>query len=177
MLSLEAEVALVERAKSDQTAFRELYEQNLPGLYRYAYYRTSSKELAEDVVSQTFMQVWQNLSRYQHRGIPFNHWLYRIAGNILASNAHRRLPFFGLPEDRQEAAVAPESEQVDLRVDLLRRLRELPDLQQQVIVLRYVQGLTLEDVAAITHKSQGAVKQLAFRGLKTLRERMVGYEA
>lgn len=63
----------------------------------------------------------------------------------------------------------------DLRLDLLGWLRTLPDTQQQVLMLRYVQDLSVRQTASIMDKSEGAIKQLAWRGLNNLRERMSGY--
>ncbi len=174
-VALETEAVLVEQAKTDEQAFRRLYEQHLPGLYRYAYYRTGNKQLAEDVVSQTFMRVWQNLKRYQQRGIPFSHWLYRIAGNIISDLRPNREQAVGLSWDPPDELADTPTEQVDMKLDLALLMRTLPDAQQQVLALRYVQDLSLQDVAQVMGKSEGAIKQLAFRGLQTLRERMGGY--
>ena len=71
-MGTEDENRLVERAKSDADAFRQLYEKYLPRIYRYAYYRTGAREQAEDVVSQTFLRAWEYLPRYEQRGIPFS---------------------------------------------------------------------------------------------------------
>lgn len=169
------EADLVERAKTSPAAFHQLYVTHLSGLYRYAYYRTGNQVQAEDIVAQTFLLVWQGLPRYQQRGIPFSHWLFRIAGNVLVKY-QRKQQGHGLrwdPEDQPIAGSA--TEQAEMRLDLLRWLRTLPDSQQQVLALRYVQDLSLHEVAKIMGKSEGAVKQLAWRGLSTLRERMGNY--
>lgn len=143
-LALAEEAQLVEQAKSSQAAFHELYVCYLPGLYRYVYYRTGNRTQAEDVVAQTFMLVWQGLPRYEQRGIPFSHWLYRIAGNVLAKSFRREQngALGWDPEDDRSDVSA--IDQVELRLDLLKWLRTLPDTQQQVLVLRYVQDVSLQ---------------------------------
>lgn len=173
---LELESELVERAKHSQEAFHQLYDRHLPGLYRYAYYRTGQRTQAEDVVAQAFFLAWRALPRYQQRGIPFRHWLYRIAGNVLAKS-HGRQPDRLLNWEEPSQPGSVETDQVELRLDLQEHLRHLPDSQQQVLVLRYLEDLSLQEVARIVGKTEGAVKQLAWRGLSTLRERMGGYAA
>lgn len=172
--TIEDEAALVELAKTDSQAFRQLYERHLPGLYRYAYYRTGSREEAEDVVAHTFLKALEHLHRYEHRGIPFSHWLYRIAGNALSRRKTGRERLVGLTWEPGESNDS-RMEQIDERLDLAHWLRSLPDAQQQVLALRYIQDLSLTEVAGIMGRSEGAIKQLAFRGLQALRERMGGY--
>ncbi len=164
--ALEQETALVEQAKTDERAFWELYETHKKELYRYAYYRTGKREDAEDVVAQTFLRAWRGLPGYRWVGAPFRNWLYRIAANVIASRRTR-------PE-RPVAEVCRASplEAVDDRVDLAENLRALPETQQQVLVLRYVQDLSVRDVAQMMRRSENAVRQLAFRALETLRGRM-----
>jgi RNA polymerase sigma-70 factor (ECF subfamily) len=170
MMALPDEASLIERAKTDSEAFRQLYERYLPELYRYTYYRTGNPTVAEDVVAETFLRVWRNLRRYEQRGVPFRYWLYRIAGSILADIRPRQMPVAGL--GWETVAENDAAGQVELRLDLARQLRSLPQAQQEAINLRYVQDLSLKQVAEIMGRSEGAVKQLAWRGLRTLRERM-----
>ncbi len=168
------EASLVERARSDEKAFRELYERNASGVYRYAYYRTGNREDAEDVVAQTFLRVWRGLPGYRNVGIPFSHWLYRIASNVVTGRSPRReQPVAEVAEilgSRSGAGSA--AELVAERLDLAAGLRTLPDPQQQVLALRYVMDLPVVEVARIMERSENAVKQLAFRALGNLKRRM-----
>jgi len=171
-LCLENEAQLIEKARSDPNAFISLYEYYLPHLYRYSYYRTKSRQDAEDVVSQTFLNAMENIAGFKQKGIPFGHWLYRIAGNIIYHGYKRMNRENSLQEHPHSAdiEIAPE------QMDLLKFLHELPEAQQQVLTLRYIQDLSIRDVARVTNRSEGAVKQLALRGLRALRERMDGHE-
>ncbi len=159
-------------AGMDEAAFRRLYEQHLPALLRYAYYRTGNRVDAEDVVAQVFLKAWEYLPRYQERGIPFVHWLYRIAGNTITSGYRRREQPGGLSLENNPASPQLELEFTPERLDLRRQLAGLPETQQQVLVLRYVQDLSLIEVARIMDRSPNAIKQLAFRALQNMRERM-----
>jgi len=169
---LKNEAELIEKARSDPNAFITLYEYYLPHLYRYSYYRTKSKQEAEDVVSQTFLNAMENMAGFEQKGIPFGHWLYRIAGNIIYHGYKRITREKNLLKHSLSAdiEIAPE------QMDLLRFLHELPEAQQQVLTLRYIQDLSIRDVARIINRSEGAVKQLAQRGLRAMRERMDDHE-
>lgn len=172
ILQPEHEEQLIKEAKADIRSFMILYEHYLPQVYKYAYYHVIKKQEAEDVVSQTFLQAMENLHTYNHRGIPFGHWLYRIAGNII---------YHSQRQSKNELSTADlikvEDVEIDAdKLDMLMLLRTLPDTQRQALALRYIQDLSIRDVAKIMDCSEGAVKQLAYRAINTLRERMHGNE-
>lgn len=169
-LGLENEAYLIEKARSDPDAFITLYEYYLPHLYRYSYYRTKSKQEAEDVVSQTFLNAMENIASYKQKGIPLGFWLYRIAGNII-HHSFKRMAKENILK-KQEHLISADLEITPEQMDLLKFLYELPEAQQQVLTLRYIQDLSIRDVSRVVKRSEGAVKQLALRGLRTLRERM-----
>lgn len=168
-LCLEKEAELITQARADTQAFHALYEHYLPQVYRYVYYRVGSKEETEDIVSQTFLQALEHLKSYQQRGISFSHWLYRIAGHILYHHHRRRKKESSMPDTGWEVGVT--DEQLE-QLDLLKALQALPDTQQQVLTLRYIQDFSIKDVARVMKLSEGAVKQLTHRAVRTLRERI-----
>lgn len=172
ILQPEYEAELIEEAKVDIRSFMVLYKHYLPQVYKYVYYHIIKKQETEDVVSQTFLQAMENIHTYSYRGIPFGYWLYRIAGNII---------YHSQRHNQNELSTADWVQVADLEVDadkldMLMLLRTLPDTQRQVLVLRYIQDLSIRDVAKIMECSEGAVKQLAYRAINTLRERMHGNE-
>jgi len=171
--TLDEEAHWVERARNEPEAFLVLYKLYLPALYRYCYYRTGSKAEAEDAVAETFLQAREYIHRYQFREIPFSHWLYRIAGRIVSREGRRRQREVQMEELAPDAAARDEAlNGVSTRLDLEAALRTLPKLQQEALSLRYIQDLSLRDTARIMDRSEGAVKQLTFRALQTLRERL-----
>lgn len=170
------EAALVERARSDEKAFRELYQRCAGGLYRYAYYRTGNRQDAEDIVAQTFLRVWRGLPGYRNVGIPFSHWLYRIASNVVTGRSPKReepvAEIGDIGDGGSRSATGSAADLVAEKLDLAAGLRALPDQQQQVLALRYVVDLPVAEVARIMQRSENAVKQLAFRALGNLKRRM-----
>ncbi len=167
---LQKEAELIEEAKLDSSAFIPLYEMNLPQIYRYVYYRTRNKQETEDIVSQTFLQALEKLSGYKHKGIPFSHWLYRIANNIIYHHNLRKEKERKLIQSWPREEIITPSE----TTDILAILSTLPDTQQKVLTLRYVQDLSIREVAQILGRSEGAIKQICFRALKMIRTRMEG---
>ncbi|MDD3653482.1 MAG: sigma-70 family RNA polymerase sigma factor [Desulfotomaculaceae bacterium] len=172
-IQLENEAEIIEKAKKDVRSFMLLYEHYLPRIYKYAYYQVIDKQEAEDVVSQTFLQAMENLHKYTYRGIPFGHWLYRIASSIIYHGQRDRKNEFSTADPVQLAGGEIVAED---RLDLLLLLRTLPGMQREVLTLRYIQDLSIRDTARIMACSEGSVKQLCYRAIKTLRERMNGNE-
>ncbi|MDD4169997.1 MAG: sigma-70 family RNA polymerase sigma factor [Desulfotomaculaceae bacterium] len=172
-IRLENEAEIIEKAKKDVRSFMVLYEHYLPRIYKYAYYQVMDKQEAEDVASQTFLQAMENLHKYHYRGIPFGHWLYRIAASIIYHGQRDGKNEYSTADPVQLAGGQTAAED---RLDLLMQLRTLPGMQQEVLVLRYIQDLSIRDTAQIMDRSEGAVKQLSYRAIKTLRERMNGNE-
>ena len=175
-LTRDQESQLVEESRSNLDAFGDLYEYYLPKMYRFAYYRTGNKQVAEDVVAQTFLQAIEALSRYEDRGFSLGCWLYQIAGNIIRTRHRLRSRELSCPGDKFDADWDMSIEFLPERISLQKALQTLPDAQQQVLVLRYIQDLSIKEVAQIIGRSEGAVKQLAFRGLENMRERMNSFE-
>lgn len=173
VLTSEQELQLVKQAQNEILAFERLYQFYLPKLYSYAFYRTGSRQEAEDVVSLTFIKALEHLKKGEIKYISFKNWLYKVCSNIIidnwrkSSHAQCALPYCFDNND------ADFSESIDDRLTILRILRKLTQEQQQVLLLRYVQDLSICQVAEIMEKSEGAVKQLAYRGLKNMKERMM----
>jgi RNA polymerase sigma-70 factor (ECF subfamily) len=165
---LEEERRLVDAARQDPRLFDSLYERYFYRVYRYALARTGDASMAEDVTSETFRRALQGLRRFEWRGVPFSAWLYRIAANSASNMRRGQSALTELPDDRPDAA--NDFSQVEERVELYSLVEQLPEDQQRVIVLRFVEEKRLSEVAAAMGRSEGAIKQLQFRALRSLRE-------
>jgi RNA polymerase sigma-70 factor (ECF subfamily) len=162
---------LVRRAgNGDTAAFRELYETHYQRVYTYAYFRLGHREQARDTAQEVFLGVWRRLPTFQYRHSgAFLAWLFRIARNVVAENlrhSSRRpvAPVDDLPDQPVEFEGAVVSRR--LVVDMLTRLSHF---QREVLVLRFLAGMSLAEVARVVGKSEGAVEQLQLRGLERLR--------
>lgn len=175
-----AEKELIERAKADREAFFSIYDSYFKKIYNYAYYRTMNQSEAEEITSQTFLLALEGIENYEYRGVPLGVWLYRIASNVLVDLYRKKNKTLILEERELEAAGEEQPEAIlvgkDEKRELAQLLKKLPPLQQQAVILRYIQELSYKEISEVMEKSEGAVKQLLHRGLTTLRERMVHHE-
>jgi len=164
---------LVDRASGgDREAFGELYDRYVMPVYRHMYCMVNDRQLAEDLTAQTFLQALQAIGRYEERGIPLRAWLLRIARN-LAMNHWRvqRNHNSSRNHGSERASLSPEQFcEAKLREEeVWRAVRSLGGDQRQVIILRFVDGLSYPEVAQVLGKSIGAVRVIQYRALSALR--------
>jgi RNA polymerase sigma-70 factor (ECF subfamily) len=171
---LENEENLIRSAKGgDPEAFGKLYDEHHPRIYRFVLLKVSSREDAEDLTHQIFLNAWEHISGYRHQGFPFSSWLYRIARNAVIDHYRTRKEevsvddvdpeMFALSEDIQAGANrAMEFARVR------RAIVKLSSLHQDVIIMRFVEELAIREVAAALKKSEGAVKLLQHRAITEL---------
>jgi RNA polymerase sigma-70 factor (ECF subfamily) len=173
MTARREEQQLVRRAqKGDQAAFAEIYEEHQPAVYRYVYYRVGETSTAEDLTSAVFTRVVEKIDGYRYEGRPLLAWLYTIARNLVI-DYHRRIEGSRVvPLDEQ---LMDDSSNVERAVEqrltqsrLTSALGELTEEQRQVIILRFIEGMTCVEVGRMLDKSTGAVKALQHRGLAAL---------
>ena len=161
---------LIEAAQQDPGGFAELYERNFHQVYAYVARRVQDRSEAQDLTAHVFQQALANIGKFKWRGAPFVTWLYRIAANAIAD--HVRKKSREVSEIESTAFVDPDLEQVERRARLFRAVEELPDDQRKVIGLRFGEEKSIREIAAELNRSEGAVKQLQFRGLENLRTRL-----
>ncbi len=150
-------------AQRDPRMFAALYEANFDRVYAFVARRATSR--AEATV---FEKALANLPRFEWRGVPFIAWLMRIAANELADRAcERATPVPDLAVD-----MVADLDELDNQTVLFSCVRGLPEDQRRVLVLRFAEQRSIREIAAELGRSEGAVKQLQFRALTTLRARM-----
>ena len=173
-----AEAVLIERAKSDPNAFSELYERYVDRIYAYVYYRTGDARDAEDLTARVFYRALSHLPEFNQTGAPFSAWLYRIAHNLVANwhrdkTRHPELPLdLWLHAPVQESAPHAQAERAEAQGKLLDAIRSLPAERQQLLLLKFVDGLSNLEIGKILGRSEGAIKSLYHRTLLVLREEM-----
>jgi len=162
---------LVEAAQKDPSRFSELYELHFEMVYAFIARRVQERAAVEDLTSDVFHKALANLKRFEWRGVPFGAWLLKIAANAIADRAKRggrELAF----DDPPEISTKPRVEQAAELAHLFRLVNELPNDQRQVVVMRFAEEKSIREIALLLKRSEGAVKQLQFRGLGNLRERI-----
>lgn len=169
------ERGLVEAARANPLRFAELYELHFDRIYAYVARRLRDRAATEDVTADVFHQALAGLSRYEWRGAPFAAWLYKIAANEIADR--RRNSGRETEIDAEGIASAGGVEEAERSARLFGWVGELPDDQRRVIEMRFAEGWSVKEIAAELGRSEGAVKQLQFRGLHSLRARMGEFDA
>jgi RNA polymerase sigma-70 factor (ECF subfamily) len=172
-------IALVELARTgDADAFGMLYDHYQGSVYRFLFYRTRSSTLAEDLTSETFFRALRNMQSFRWQGKDFGAWLMTIARNLATDHfkaGRTRLELttedMGLHDDATEgpetAVLAGLTNEL-----LLTALTELPSEQKDCLVMRFLQGMSIAETAAVLGRSEGAVKQLQLRGVRNLAKLM-----
>ncbi len=168
------EQALIRLAqRGDAQAFAELYRAYVDNIYRYIYFRVNAVPVAEDLTADVFMKALEGLPGYQDRATPFLGWLYRIAHARLI-DYYRRSRHAGQHEDIDSIELGAEH---DLDGPLVSEhqsehmrtaLRTLTPEQQQVVILRFVEGRSIEETAELLGKTEGAIKTMQHRALQAL---------
>jgi len=164
---------LIEAAQKDPGRFAELYEQNFHRVYAYVARRVRDRAETQELTSHVFHQALANLGKFKWRGAPFAAWLYRIAANAIADQARRKQRETNeQPDKASESSTLIDLEQVERRALLFRAVETLPDDQRRVIILRFAEEKSIREIAGELGRSEGAIKQLQFRGLENLRNRL-----
>jgi RNA polymerase sigma-70 factor (ECF subfamily) len=153
----------------------ELYDRHNQHIFRYVWSRVGDQRSAEDLTGEVFSRMVAKLPNYHTTGVPFRAWLYRIAHNLVVDH-HRKegnhvLVPLNSAEDLYEEGNNPASvvEQQLTLERIQRALEKLDPSQQEVVVLRFLVGLPLQDVALTLDKTVASVKSLQYRGLIALR--------
>jgi RNA polymerase sigma-70 factor, ECF subfamily len=178
---LDRDRALVDAARSDPARFEALYRKYLAQVYSYAYYELGDHHDAEDATERTFVAALTNLHRFEERARPedghgastFRVWLFRIARNVVADRQRAR---FRRPEEGLDAASTVAST-ADPAAEVARReeasaawqaVARLPGDRRRAVVLRFVDEMSTSEIAGVLGRSEGAVRVLIHRALRTV---------
>ncbi len=161
--------------RGNPEAFGRLYDRYQPMIYRFIAVKVGRREDAEDLTHQVFIAAWQKIGTYRDLGHPFSSWLYRIARNQVIDHYRARKNDVSLDEDGFENIVAPISGKLDLSRKLelekvFTAMRRMKSDYQDVIMLRFVEDLSVKETAKSMQRSEGAVKVLQHRAMQELQE-------
>lgn len=175
-------VALAQQG--DAEAFGALYDRYVSLVYRYIYYRVGTVPLTEDLVSETFLRALRRIASFSWQGRDFAAWLITIARNLIADHyksSRYRLEvstadLLAAGGDRTDGQTTEGQVLSSLAsAALLDAVRQLNSEQQECIVLRFLQGLSVAETAQAMGKNEGAIKALQYRAVRSL-ARLVGTE-
>ena len=172
---LEGEDKLIKGSQTGKSAdFGQIYDHYLPQIYRFVLMKVGHKQEAEDLVHEVFISAWQNISSYLPRGFPFSSWLYQIARNKV-------IDFYRVKKTTVAIEMVDESlfkiidaveKNLDTDMDLKRVSQAIikltPD-QQDVVLMRFVEDLSHQEISAALDKSEGAIRLLQHRAINNLK--------
>ena len=174
---MDDESLLVSVGKGDQTAFNRLVQRHAPRLHAVARRYGCSEADADEIVQDTFWQVWKSARKWQPGAAKVSTWLYQLVANraidyLRAAGRRRTHPLGEGLHVEDETANAERSYGDRQRLSAMQAaVAELPDRQRLAIILSAQQGKSNTEIAAILECSEGAVEQLMVRARKTLRDR------
>jgi RNA polymerase sigma-70 factor (ECF subfamily) len=171
------DLADVRAAQRDRAAFGALYRRYVDRVYGYSFYFLGDHHDAEDVTERTFVAALAAIDGFRDEGATFRAWLFRIAHNQLANalRSRQRHQAASLEVVAEPQTLADPAGLLSLAEEargLRRALDELPDDRRQVVVLRFVDGLSAREIGAVLGRSEGAVRVLQHRALRQLAARL-----
>ncbi len=184
-MDLEQEKELVFKAKTDACAFGLLYDEYYKKIFGYVLHRTANVEVTKDIVSEVFLKALQNIGHFEWRDIPFSAWLYRIAEHEISNSYKHNKQLILLKQDLENSEILSdisiEDEIVCAEAEIQKHeeflllhqcIVKLPNIYQEVIVLKYFEKKSPGEICIILGKHEGTVKSLLHRGLKKLKKLM-----
>lgn len=168
---------LVELAKTDSDAFAQLYDFYFPKVYAFVMAKVGSKNAAEDIVSDVFMKLVENLPKYHDRGLPFSAWLFAVARNVLfdfyaKQKKHDVLPIeegVEIKDENEEMAPAKVASSNELKDKVKTVMNKLPERELSILQMKFFSGLTNREIAATLNLSESNVGIILFRVLKKIK--------
>ena len=170
------DIDLVNEAKNGSlSAYQTLYMRYLDPVYRYFFFQTHDKFLAEDLAQEVFIKMWRAIKSFNEEKGSFTSWMYRIAHNLLIDHYRGKKPL-SLKENLEASYSEDWLEKLD-RDEKLHKVKEalleLPKDYQEVVILRFFEDLAVEEVAQIISKSEENVRVIQHRAIRKLKEILI----
>ncbi|MFA6410064.1 MAG: RNA polymerase sigma factor [Candidatus Buchananbacteria bacterium] len=176
--NLQEKLLLIKLKKKDPDAFAQVYDLYVTPIYRFIYFKVSSRQDAEDLTSEVFLKIWQYVTESEEQVENLRALLYRSARNIVIDhyrkNAKREYVrdeeiLNNIEDDHQQSLL----EKVDTEIEMKgieKVLHKLKDEYREILILRYLEDLSISEIAKILDKSKGSVRVILHRALKVVRE-------
>jgi RNA polymerase sigma-70 factor (ECF subfamily) len=173
---LDGEDKLITSAvKGNSSAFGQLYDHYQPMIYRFVAVKVSRREEAEDITHQVFLSAWQNIKSYEHRGHPFSSWLYQVARNQVIDHYRAKRINTDIEAIDPEYFAAPASVEftlpMKLQMETVREaMQKLKQDYQDIIIMRFVEEISIKEAAVALNKTEGAIKLMQHRAIRELKK-------
>jgi len=175
------EALVLAAQKGDEAAFGEVYDLLSQRLWRYVSFRVDSEDV-EDLTSEIWLKIVQNLKKYRsQKGASFSSWAFRIAHNIVIDFYRKKKDILGIETDENEFfSKIPDTERTPDELVLKQGeyealhaalLKVKPD-HREILQLKFLEGFSNREIAAITKKSEGNIRVLQLRALREIRQHL-----
>lgn len=172
---LEDEKLRIKEAKrGNKEAFGLLYDHYLPKIYRFIFLKVTNKKETEDLVHEVFLSAWQNVHNYRHEGFPFSSWLYQIAKNAVIDfyRTDKKNIQIEMVDEELLGFKNQDPENLDTALELEKVRKIISSLKpdyQDVLIMKFIEDLSHEEIASAMDKSEGAVRLIQHRAIKELK--------
>ncbi|MCX7778943.1 MAG: RNA polymerase sigma factor [Patescibacteria group bacterium] len=177
MLRIQEKILLHQARRGNQAAFARLCSAYREKIYQFIYFKTSHQEKAQDLTSEVFFKILDYLANGGEIK-NFRSFVYQTARNLIVDfyrqKEQREISLEEIDEEIEEPKDL--AQEIDLKLNLYQieeALKKIPDRYREVLILRYVDDLSFKEIAQILNQNQTNVRQLASRGLKLLRKRLI----
>jgi RNA polymerase sigma-70 factor (ECF subfamily) len=181
MSKFKEKLLLVKAKGKDPEAFGQVYDFYVDRIYRFIFFKVSDVQEAEDLTSDVFLKSWQYLTEKEKNNEidNLNAFLYKIARNIVIDHYRKRSTRGVIKEaDVEWDLLGNIKDKKDLKTEIeissemqniKNALKKIKEDYREIIILRYIDDLSITEIAQITEKSKGAVRVTTSRALKTLK--------
>ena len=177
----------IQAIKKNPALFEEVFEQHYKTIFNYVFRRTGNFDLARDITSESFLKAYLHIDRFKWKGVPILAWIYRIAGNETAKFyrnkkyqpelMHEVYPHLEMLYASTDLETERENAEAEWKkhkqfVAVQKSLKELDAKYQEVISLKYFEGMKIKEIAMVLNKKEGTIKSLLSRGLSQIRSKL-----
>lgn len=167
----ESDIDIIKRAKANSQIFEELYKKYADKVYNYFWYRTGhQKDVAEDLMQETFFRAFKHLNRFQIRGYSYLTYLLTIAHNVLVNyyRSQRMIPLSELGEMEIPAEITDTLERKVEARNLWKAVQDLSSTERDAILMFYQKEMPIKDISRVMGRSENAIKLVLSRARKKL---------
>lgn len=168
---------IVERAKTDGEAFGQLYDFYFPRVFAFVMCKVGERSAAEDIVSDVFMKILDNLPKYQDRGLPFGAWLFTVVRNVIfdhyaKNHGKENLPLeegVEIKDEKKDFQPAFQAKENELKENVRTVMKKLPERELSILQMKFFSGLTNREIALVLNLTESNVGIILFRVLKKIK--------
>lgn len=160
--------------------FEKSYDEYAPNILRHTYFRVRDKETAEDIVQETFFKAWRSIVDGDQGEIKnFKAFLYRILNNTIIDHYRTRKETISLDEaiesnENLSPVENDEEDRIDNEIEnseLRKHLSEIKEEYREILIMKYLDDLSISEISKITNKSQVNIRVTILRALQTLKKK------